>query len=48
MKEIKDKVSQEWEVYVPADVKVIEIAAQGIICTSGGTYNDPFGTPDPI
>lgn len=39
MKEIKEIVSQEREAYVPADVKVIEIAAQGIICSS----SDPYG-----
>ena len=41
--DIKNKELQERQAYVPASVKVIEITAQGIICQSGGEYNDPFG-----
>ena len=29
--------------YASPDVKIVEITAQGIICQSGGEYNDPFG-----
>ena len=29
--------------YASPDVKIVEITAQGIICQSGGTYNNPFG-----
>lgn len=44
MKELEEIVSQELKTYVPADITVININAQGIICTSidplynGGTY----------
>lgn len=48
MKEdIKNNKRQEHQTYVPASVKVIEVAAQRVICLSGGTYNKPFGDYDP-
>ena len=33
--EIKNKEPQERQAYVPASVKVIEVIAQRVICTSG-------------
>ena len=33
--EIKNKEPQERQAYVPASVKVIEVTAQRVICTSG-------------
>ncbi|MDO5320879.1 MAG: hypothetical protein Q4F39_00645 [Bacteroidia bacterium] len=43
MIEFKTIKPAERQTYVPAEVKVIDITSQGIICTSGGSYNDPFG-----
>ena len=37
--DIKNKEPQERQAYVPASVKVIEITAQRVICTSGGTQD---------
>ena len=39
--DIKNKEPQERQAYVPASVKVIEVTAQKVICTSGNTdsYN---------
>lgn len=40
--DIKNKEPQERQAYVPASVKVINVTAQRVICTSGGTqdYNN--------
>lgn len=38
--DIKSKELRERQTYVPASVKVIELTAQRIICTSGGTTED--------
>ena len=41
--EIKNKELQKRQAYVPASVKVIEVTAQRVICTSGGTENSSEG-----
>lgn len=40
MKERNDLVSQQQELYVPAEITVIEISTTGIICTSLDDYGD--------
>ena len=46
MKEnIKNNELRERQAYVPASVKVIEVTAQRVICTSGETV-DSDGTED--
>lgn len=44
--EIKDKELQERQTYVPASVKVIEVSAQRVICTSGDGTETPGLSPD--
>lgn len=41
--DIKNKEPQERQAYVPASVKVINVTAQRVICTSPSSVNDPFG-----
>lgn len=43
MEDTKVICSKERETYVPADLKVIEIKVQGIICTSIDPYNNGGG-----
>ena len=43
MKETKNLQTQERQAYVPASVKVIEITAQKVMCTSPSSVNNPFG-----
>ncbi len=38
--DIKNKEPQERQAYVPASVKVIEVAAQRVLCVSNEKYND--------
>ena len=35
MKEIKNLQTQERQAYVPASMKVIEVTARGVLCSSG-------------
>lgn len=45
MKEnIKNNELRERQTYVPASVKVIEVTARRIICTSGGTEDSQEGS----
>ena len=41
--DIKNKELQERQAYVPVSVKVIEVAAQRVICQSDGTENSQEG-----
>lgn len=43
MKEMKIFKTQERQTYVPASVKVIEITAQKVMCTSFDSVNNPWG-----
>lgn len=42
MKEIHEIKSQERQAYVPAEVTVIEIAAQNVICHSPESNIEPY------
>ena len=46
MKEIKYFNEQERQSYVPASVKVINVTAQRVMCTSPNSVYDPFGGTD--
>ena len=39
MEKIKTFNSSERQTYVPASVKVIEVASRGVLCTSTEQYN---------
>ena len=41
--DIKNNELRERQAYVPASVKVIEVTAQRVICTSGGTEDSLEG-----
>ena len=41
--DIKNNELRERQTYVPASVKVIEVTAQRVICTSGGTEDSLEG-----
>ena len=41
--DIKNNELRERQAYVPASVKVINVTAQRVICTSPSSVNDPFG-----
>ena len=41
--DIKNKEFRENREYVSPSVKVIEVAAQRVMCTSPSSVNDPFG-----
>ena len=43
MEQIKKFNEQERQSYVPASVKVINVTAQRVMCTSPSSVNDPFG-----
>lgn len=46
--EINNIGKQERQAYVPASVKVIEVTAQRVMCTStlNGTQNEEYGVGD--
>ena len=41
--DIKNNELRERQTYVPASVKVIEVTAQKVMCTSPSSVNDPWG-----
>ena len=43
--DIKNKEPRERQAYVPASVKVIEVTAQKVVCTSPG-WNDTDSNPE--